>query len=45
MNNSSINKDEYLTILKSWQESGGIMPEPEILTHILNACNEVVHSF
>lgn len=39
----TISRDELLTSLRRWQESGHL-PEPEIIAHIVAACNEVIVS-
>ncbi|XP_037904719.1 restin homolog isoform X1 [Hermetia illucens] len=36
----TISRDELLTSLRRWQESGHL-PEPEIIAHIVAACNEI----
>lgn len=40
----TISRDELLTSLRRWQESGHL-PEPEIIAHIVAACNEVIVSW
>lgn len=35
------NKNDIVTILKNWEENGS-EPTPEIINHVINACNEVI---
>lgn len=39
-NEKKIDKEEILTELRMWQESGNL-PEDEIVAHVITACNEV----
>lgn len=36
-----IDKDEILAALRAWQESGNLPEDVEIVSHVVNACNEV----
>jgi hypothetical protein len=36
-----VDKDEILAALRAWQESGNLPEDVEIVSHVVNACNEV----
>lgn len=41
-NEKKIDKEEILAALRAWQESGNLPEDVEIVSQVVNACNEVI---